>query len=527
MKAMKRYLKFIIQRDWKISLIWLLAFAGFAVLLAAIYPGLFPNEEAIAGLVSTMNNPSMIAMMGPVYGLEAVTPAILMSQECMLWFAIAVALMNIFFVNRYTRTDEELGRHELLIALPIDRLSNAKAMLLLSFTLNCLVALVISLCSWITQIEGMTLCGALTYGFSIAMQGFVFAMLTLLSAQLFSTARGSMGFAFAILGLSYILRAYGDMTGNVLSWISPLGLGLQVEAFYSNHFLPVLYLFIEGIILAGIAVFINRNRDMGTGIIPARKGKAHASKWLQTPLGFAWRLSKNNFMAWSIALFVVSAMYGSVVEQLDSFVKGNDMIQKMLQSSVAATMTDAFLAMIACITAILTAIPLLNGINRVHNEEKRGRLSQLMALSVSRRKLFSSFIFIAFIEAMVFPLISVLGFYGAGYSAGSLDFGKAMQAFYVYVPSLWFMCGLSVFFVGFLPQLKSLVWAILGYSFLLFYFGRLIPDIPQAIIKGTPFGCISQLPIEPFSVFSVLILLFLATGLTFLGIKAYEKRDII
>jgi len=50
--------------------------------------------------------------------------------------------MNIFFINRYTRQDEELGRQELLIALPIGRLTDSAVMIFLSFIWEDIIKLV-------------------------------------------------------------------------------------------------------------------------------------------------------------------------------------------------------------------------------------------------------------------------------------------------------------------------------------------------------------------------------------------------
>ena len=521
-----KYLRFIIRRDRIIAGTWLAALSIFALLLAAIYPDLFPDEEAMHGIIATINTPSMIAMMGPVYGLSAMTPAIVLAQNCLIWFAIAVIIMNIFFVNRYTRVDEELGRLEMIIALPVGRLTDGVAMILLSFILNLAVALLIALFTLAANIEGATVGGALVYGLSIGMQGFLFAMLTLLMAQLFSTAGASMGASFAFMGIFYMLRAYGDMNENVFSYISPMGLGLKVEAFYANHLFPITILFVQALIVAALALWVNACRDSGSGVFPARKGEAHASRFLQTPLGFAWRLLRGGFFAWAIGIFALGASYGSVIGEIDSFVESNDAIRQILEGhGGAATLADAYIAMLACMTALIVSIPVINCINRLRTEEQRGRLESIIATSVSRKTIFGSFIAIATFEAIALTFFGALGLYVAASSSGLIAFGTLMKAAFVYLPALFIMLAIAVFLVGRLPKLTSWVWLLFGYSFLMFYFGRLF-NVSEIMLKISPFGNIPQLPVEELSILPLFIMCVIAVVFCAVGIVGFKKRDV-
>jgi len=522
----KKYVGLIIKRDRIISAIWLLALAAFAYLLAALYPSLFPDELSMHGIIATTNTPPMIAMMGPVYGIDSINIAILMSQECLIWFAIAVIVMNIFFVNRYTRVDEELGRHEMLVALPVGRLTNSISIVFLSFLLNLLVAGFIAFLTLASGIEGVNLCGALVYGFSIGMQGFVFAMITLLAAQLFSTARDSMGVAFALMGISYLLRAYGDMNNHWLSLLSPMGLGLKVEAFYANNAIPIFLLFAEAMVLAGVALWVNAHRDSGAGIFPARKGKADASRFLQTPLGFAWRLSRNGFYAWAIGIFAIGASYASVIGELDNFVEGNDMIKLMLQGNGGtAQLVDAFIALLNGLFALLIAIPVINCINRIRNEEKRGRLELIAATAVSPKKIMGNFIIIAVFETVVLTFLGAFGLYAAAASSGLVAFHEILKSALVYLPALFVMLSFAAFLVGLFPKFTSLIWVLFGYSFIIFYFGKLF-NVPDFFVKLSPFGHIPQLPVQEFSATPLIIMTAIACFFCTLGVHYFNKRDL-
>ncbi|HOE90277.1 MAG TPA: hypothetical protein PLF67_09465, partial [Sphaerochaeta sp.] len=78
---MNRYLRFITRRERITTPLWILSIVSSLLFFTALYPTLIPtNEEALA-LARTMQNPAMVAMMGPIYGLDAISQAIVMSQE--------------------------------------------------------------------------------------------------------------------------------------------------------------------------------------------------------------------------------------------------------------------------------------------------------------------------------------------------------------------------------------------------------------------------------------------------------------
>ena len=522
-----KYLRFITRRERVISVIWVAAISGFAILLTAIYPELFSTQESLVDMAAALGTPAMLAMIGPVYGLDALTPAIAMAQECLLWLAMTTIVMNIFLVNRHTRVDEELGRLEMLTSLPVGRLAGSLAVVKAAFVLDAAISLLTAFGIIAVDIEGLTVAGAFVYAFSVGVQGLLFAAITLLMAQLFSTARGSMGWSFAILGLSYMLRAYGDMTGNALSYISPLGLGLRVEAFYSDNFMPVIALLAETIAVTAVALSINKRRDVGAGVFPAKKGRAQASGFLKSPLGLAWRLSQGGFVAWAATMFALGASYGSVVGQIDSFVEDNATIMKMITAhgGDSGMLVDAFLPLLFGIMALVSTIPVINTMNRLRSEEKRGRIEQIYACSVPRAAMFMSFLCIAVAEAVILSLLTALGLYAAAQSTGMVSLGMLIKAALSFVPAMLVLAGLAALLIGLLPRLNVAVWVLFGYSFLMLYFGRLF-DVPKWATNLSPYYYVPQIPIEDFKAAPIVALLLISAVLAVAGIIAYRQRDI-
>jgi len=524
-----KYLAFIFRRERISTPVWILSLLAVSVGVAFAFSQLFATPEDMRMMAETLANPAMQALIGPVYGVDSLTPTMLMAQEMLIFMTITVVIMNIFLVIRHTRTDEEQGRLEMLRALPIGRLTNPAATLFFALLVNLAITLTTALGLIATNIDGMQVCGAFIYAGSIGASGFLFASIALLMAQLFSTARGALTGAFTIMGIFYIMRAFGDMSGNILSSISPLGLGLQVSSFYQNIAWPILVIFVQALVIAVIALLVCRTRDLGEGIIPARAGRQHASRFLRTPFGLSWNLVRGNFLAWTIGLLALGATYGAVIGEISEFVQTNEMFQVLLGLGqgdlVTHEIVESFTSMILVVMAMVAAVPVITIANKIRSEEKQGRLEPIFARSVKRRHLLFTYTIIATLGSAWFIFCSALGLYLAGANTGLLDFGETMRIALFYVPAMLTMLGLTVFLVGLLPKLTGLIWVVFGYSFITVYFGSLL-NIPEWAAKLSPFGYHLDLTTERFFTAPLLALSLLAVALCFIGFLAFRRRDI-
>ncbi|MDR1669940.1 MAG: hypothetical protein LBR76_08285 [Oscillospiraceae bacterium] len=208
---------------------------------------------------------------------------------------------------------------------------------------------------------------------------------------------------------------------------------------------------------------------------------------------------------------------------MDSFVTGNELMSQMLGG--VGSLTDAFIALLNCIMALIISVPLIGCVNRLRGEEKRGRIEPVLAAAVPRVSLFGGFVFIAALEAVVFTLLGAAGLYAAGASTGLVSLPALLSAAVVYIPALLVMVGLAAFLVGCAPKLTALIWAVFGYAFLMFYFGRIF-NTPEWALKLSPFGSVPQVPLEDVSAVPLTILFILAVALCAAGFAGYGRRDV-
>ena len=120
---------------------------------------------------------------------------------------------------------------------------------------------------------GLPIAGSVALGLSAAAIGWTFAAVAGVAAQLTESAGAARGIAVVVLGLSYLLRAVGDMDEHsgmsLLSWLSPIGWMSLIRPFADERWW-IFVLFISLVIVLTAAAFaISSRRDVGAGILPA------------------------------------------------------------------------------------------------------------------------------------------------------------------------------------------------------------------------------------------------------------------
>jgi ABC-2 type transport system permease protein len=323
----KHLVKLVFRRDRVRIAFWLLGLVSISIVIALAYPQLFSSMEENIAMAETMKNPAMIAMVGPGYGFDNYTTGPMFSHSMLLFTALTAGIMNILLVTRHTRKDEEEGRIEMVRSLPVGRLASLRATLSVYFVVNIILAVFTAIGLAVLGIESMGVVGSLLYGAVLGITGFFFAALTALFAQILSSSRGVIGYSLGFLGLSYIIRAIGDISSEMLSLMSPLGLILRTEVYVNDYWWPIIVLFVISIMVSAFAFYLNYIRDLEAGFFKVRKGRTHASKLLQSPLGLAFRLQKGTIIAWFVTMFILGASYGSVFGDMDMFFESSEIIQ--------------------------------------------------------------------------------------------------------------------------------------------------------------------------------------------------------
>lgn len=519
--------KFSLRRSRFSLVVWLVAITLVMVMVVMAYDALYQNALERQVMAETMRNPAMTSMLGPGYGLTDYTIGAMVGHQMLLFTAVAVAIMNILFVNKHTRADEEGGRLELIQALPVGRSASLMSTFIVAFLINLLLALIVGLSLYACGVKSVTLAGSLLFGSLLGVTGLFFAAITALFAQLTEGSRGSLSYSFATLGLFYVLRAMGDLRSEALALLSPLGIILRSQVYVRNLWWPVPLVVSVSTAFAVGAFLLNSKRDLGAGLIPQRPGRSRASVFLRSPLGLAFRLQRTSILGWIIGLLFLGLSYGSVFGDLELFFQSNDFLKDILPASIGFSLTEQFLAMLVAVLAMLATIPALLMVLGVRKEEKEGRLEHLFARAVARRQVLFSFLAMGAIIGVLSMFISGLGVAIAAnvMMDRPIPIVVILKACGGQLPAIFAMLGVTVFVVGFFPQRTGFVWAYLGYSFFTVYFGVLL-KLPGWVAKLSPFGHLAEMPVEPFDLVCAATLVALFIILVQAGVVGYTHRDL-
>ncbi|MCL2631980.1 MAG: hypothetical protein FWD45_02665 [Coriobacteriia bacterium] len=478
--------RFILRRDRFYLPCWLIGLASMACLYVPEMNAFLGSEQSAQVLIEMTKNPAMIAIMGIPYGHE-VGP--LYAQFMLVYTALTVGIFNIMFVVRHTRKDEEEGRSEILASLPVGRSASLLAVTTVALAANILIGIVITAIFAALAIEGMNVQGALVFGFAIAATGLTYAGLAALIAQLCSTAKATTSSSLIILGVSYLIRAYGDMQDSSIALLSPLGVAQRVQAWAGDKLWPIALLTIEAALLLLCAFVLISRRDSAAGLLPAKDGRRHASPLLSNELALAWRLTRSTCIIWLGGLFTFGAMFGLIFPEMVSFFETNDLYRQIIGIGITDTDTliRAFIDFLMLLTTVLSAVAVCQVVEKCLAEERRGRTEQLYSKSVSKVTMLGSYTLIALIMAVALQVALALGAYLAASTV--TDSAPTLKLLLTsalrYTPALIVFVGLTAILVGLAPKAIATIWAFLVYNFLLLYFGNLI-KLPNLVKQLSP-----------------------------------------
>ncbi|MBR7553958.1 ABC transporter permease [Allobacillus sp. GCM10007491] len=518
--------KLTIRRDRLRASIWIFALTFFTLIIPSSFQSLYPDQQDRDAMAVTMENPAMVAMVGRG-DLDNYTIGAMSAHQMVLITAVFVGIMSILLFVRHTRTDEEEGRVELIRALPVGRLATIHAATMYVVLVNVVLAALVAIGFMVQPIESIGIEGSLLYGATLGGTGICFVAVASLFTQLSDSSRGATGWSIGLLLFFYVLRAIGDIGNETLSLLSPLGWTTQTMIFTENHWWPILLMGAFSFVILLLAYRLNAKRDLEAGLFPSKPGNAHAANNLLSPFGLAFRLQRTAFISWAVGMLLLGISYGSVLGDLDSFFQGNEMIEKILVQEKGYSIADQFISIIMTVMAMIATIPALISMNKLYSEEKKSRLELLYAKPVSRKTMMASYLSVAVINAFVSVVLSGIGLWAAGSMVmdNPVSLGTIIGASIAYIPAMFVMIGLSALLIGLKPNVLSLTWVYLVYSFIVVYMGNLF-QLDEWFSNVTPFGHVSQLPVDEFEVIPFLglsgvVVIFVIAGLSF-----YSKRDI-
>jgi ABC-2 type transport system permease protein len=442
-------------------------------------------------------------------------------------------------VVRHTRSDEELGRDELLGAVPLPRAASLAATLVLGTAANLLLAVFVA-AGFVAA--GLPAGGAFAAGSAVGTVGVFFTGVAALAAQVLPTGRGANGAAAGLVGAAYLVRGVGDALGTpsadllhvASAWpslLSPIGWGQRARPFTSPDLAVLLVLLAAAAALGTLALLIRRRRDVGASLLRQRNGREHAGVGGRSFVGLAWRLQRSAVVGWCVGAAAIGAVAGAlgplVSETVSSVAPIRDLIARLVPGGQAG-LVDVFVTALLGIAGVFAATAGIQAVLRMRAEETEGRAELLLAAPASRaRWLGANLLTAAVSAALVAATTGAAAAVGLGLS-GIAD-GQAwslVPAALAHVPAaLVFMAAAAVAF-ALVPRLSIVLgWGMFAAGLVLGEFGELF-GLPVWLQDASPFRHSSAMPVEPFNQGGALGLLAIAAAGAALAAYCLRRRDL-
>ena len=536
--AIWRLIRLCLRRDrWTlpttISLILFIVVGSAATLIVT-----YGNQESIASYAAA----AATSAIGRIFqgAIQDASIGSILVAEIFLTGAVILGIVSIFTVSRHSRHNEETGTAELICARNVRKSDLLTAALIIAIGTNLLIGLFIF--SGLALMDEFDSAGSAYFAGALSAFGILMAAISALAVQLSAYRRGANIIALGVLGVFFLIRGLGDAFGQVaadglsatshwLSLLSPMGWSLQVLPFGANRLWPILALLTLSSLLIAGSYYLSGRRDLDSGIIAIRTGRAEARSSLLSPAGLAWRLQKTNLIAWLIGASIVGALTAIVINDYRQTLTENEVFANWITADGTLAIATILAVMLPLVIALLSGYSVA-AITKMQDEEISGRLEHLLATGISKTKWFLSHLW-AICTGNLLILVAVgiagsLGYFlafGSDQEIGSLDLLWSALA---NLPALiLFTTLICLVFALRNNMTKVLAWAFYGYCTLI---GSLtgIFGWPQWVQSFSPF---SHSPLYPapqgFDWLPALIMSGLATIILISSLVIFTKRDLL
>ncbi|UOZ09305.1 ABC transporter permease [Amycolatopsis sp. WQ 127309] len=516
-----------LRRDRVTLPIWIVLLSVIPASTVKTFAQFYPTgADRLALQAGATANPSYALLYGPPFDLTSAGGFI--AWRMCGFLALLIGLMAVFTVTRHTRAEEDTGRAELLASAVVGRYAALTAGVLVAGAASVLIGL-IQVGSMVGA--GLPAAGSLAFGASIALAGLVFTAVAAVAVQLAEYSRTANGIGTAVVGAAFLLRGAGDSTVDArwLSWLSPIGWVQQIRAFAGERWWVLLLPVALALVIGAAAYWLLPRRDVGVGFLPPRPGPARAAASLRSPLALAWRLHRGPLLGWTIGMAVVGAVFGSIASGIGGLVGSSPQAQQIMERLGGAHgLTQAFLATMAGMFAMVASLYGIQAVLRMRGEETAIRLEPVLATSVGKLRWAGGHLVFAFLGTALLLLTGGL-FLGLANGLRTHDVGGSvgdvLSGMLVQLPATWVVIALAVTLFGLRPAYSAAAWGVGALALLISLLGPIV-NAPQGVLDVSPFQHPPKLPSQPFVATPLVWLLVVTVVALGAGLIGWRRRDV-
>jgi len=159
------------------------------------------------------------------------------------------------------------------------------------------------------------------------------------------------------------------------------------------------------------------------------------------PVWFTLRLQSVNIVAWGIGILLISAAFGAVMGDLETYFADMELLQEFfLAEGPDFSLADQFIALLMAIMSLFCAIPAAIAVLKLRGEENKNRTEHFYGRAVSRTRLLAVYVLVAVLVSVLMQLLVALGLWSAMIAV--MEDAMAFEQFSALPLFICLLCGL-------------------------------------------------------------------------------------
>jgi ABC-2 type transport system permease protein len=447
---------------------------------------------------------------------------------------VIAAIWAITVTTRLMRGDEELGRHELVLAkstTPLRITLNIITAMSTALAIQLVIMSLITMGSNTAEGVSFSIGDAVLLSATILAGAVLFGGIAMLTSQLYAARRRAALAASVVLMIMFVLRGAIGINKD-LNWarfISPLTWLENVQPLTEKNyawFAPVLL--IAGICISG-AMAIIKNRDMGSSVIEESGTKRKKSRLLGSALSSSFLFMRSSVMVWAVVIVSFTSFMASLSKTVADALNDSAQFQRTVANITGASATAAikiFLGMVMFIGVTLLMIAAVGFIGSLRSEESSGQLDALIVRPVMRIRWWLGRIGIAVGAVVVIALLVALASWLTLPDNSGIGWVTMLQAGINMVFPTVMLMGFCVFVFGVRPRLTTaLGYGLIGWSFLMEIIVSLFWPNSKALNLSL-YHHLVLVPAADINWTKSFIMLAIGAVLAIIGAYAFRNRDL-
>ncbi len=440
---------------------------------------------------------------------------------------IFAAVWGLLAAVRATRTEEESGRSELVLSLPISRASLLGA--------GSLAIAAGAVLLWLAEFGGSALAG-LAVGSSAYMAlatvtvALCFAAVGALVSQLASTRRAALAFGAAILVVCLMLRVVADTVGGLswLRWLTPLGWAENMDPFTGARAWIIVLPVVFTAALAWSAARLMGTRDIGTGLIKTSDSSPPRMGLLQSATAYTLRLERTVLIIWALGLAAGGFVVGTLSSSTGNGAISGPIKRELTKLGAGSIATPSgYLSLTLLFFMLILCLFVCAQLGAAQSEEEEGRLETMLAQPVGRQTWFGGRVGLAAIAAVTLALVCTLAAW-----AGAAAVGEPMSVLRLagsglnFLPVALLFLGCSSVAYATVPRFATAISYALVIAAFLWELVASLLSVPSWLRNATPFAHVGLMPSASPELGAAVIMLAIAAVLIAIALVMFDRRDV-